>query len=194
MPPENLRHVTDVSAMRALANPVRYRIFGHLMAQGPRTASECAAVVGASPSNCSYHLRELGRYGLVERVEDGVADGRERRWRSTATGYRFGPRDGEAADPAARFASVQLAHLGIEDESALAHAAIDAHVELEAPWQAAETMATYGLGVTAEELRELGSAVDNLLRPFIGLTRDGAPTEARAVHASFRAFVLPGDE
>ena len=38
------------------------------MALGAQTASECAAVVGASPSNCSYHLRELERFGLVERV------------------------------------------------------------------------------------------------------------------------------
>ena len=57
MPTERRRQVTDVQALRALANPVRYRIFGNLMALGPQTASECAAVVGATPSNCSYHLR-----------------------------------------------------------------------------------------------------------------------------------------
>ena len=39
-----------------------YRIIGHLMAVGSQTASECAEAVGASPSNCSYHLRELAVY------------------------------------------------------------------------------------------------------------------------------------
>ena len=91
MPTERRRQVTDVRALRALANPVRYRIFGHLMAFGSQTASECAAVVGATPSNCSYHLRELARFGLVERVDDGAGDGdgRERPWRPTATGFSY---------------------------------------------------------------------------------------------------------
>src|SRR4051794_16407238 len=120
MPAEDRRHITDVRTMRALANPVRYRILGHLMEHGARTASECAEAVGATPSNCSYHLRELARYGLVERVEE-AADGRERPWRPTATGHRFGPDDGEVVEPATAFASRQLQHLGIDDEDALAH-------------------------------------------------------------------------
>ncbi len=94
MPTERRRQVTDVRALRALANPVRYRIFGHLMAFGSQTASECAAVVGATPSNCSYHLRELARFGLVERVDDGAADGRERPWRTTATGFSYPAAEG----------------------------------------------------------------------------------------------------
>src|SRR3954453_15722641 len=122
---EDRRHITDVRTMRALANPVRYRILGHLMEHGPQTASECAEVVGVTPSNCSYHLRELARYGLVERVEATAADGRERPWRPTATGHRFGPGDWEVSDPATAYASRQLQHLGIDDEGALAHAAID---------------------------------------------------------------------
>src|SRR4029079_15123476 len=92
--------ITDVRTLRALASPIRYRLLGHLMAVGAQTASECAAAVGASPSNCSYHLRELARFGLVQR-EPAIdrADGRDRPWRPVATGLRYRRPIDEGATP-----------------------------------------------------------------------------------------------
>lgn len=193
MPTERRRQVTDVRALRALANPVRYRIFGHLMAFGSQTASECAAVVGATPSNCSYHLRELARFGLVERVDDGAGDGdgRERRWRPTATGFSYQVAEADRADPSARRANLALQHAGIDDDATLAHEAAERHETLSPAWQQAESSATYGLRVTPDELVALGTAIDALLRPFIGLTRDAPPPAAEPVHVVFRAFPLP---
>jgi DNA-binding transcriptional ArsR family regulator len=101
MPLPDRRRVTDIDALRTIANPVRYRILGHLMAIGPQTASQCAAVVGETASNCSYHLRELARFGLVERVDDGPGDARERPWRSAATGWEFRPADDARGDAVA---------------------------------------------------------------------------------------------
>jgi predicted transcriptional regulator len=192
MPHELRRQVTDVRALRALADPVRYRLLGHLMSAGPQTASECAAVVGASPSNCSYHLRQLARFGLVERVAAPRADGRDRPWRPTATGLRMGPSDDEGdPDPVAVAANRQLSHAAIDDAAALAHAAIDAHDDLPEAWRRAESMATYGLRVSAEELVAITTAIDAILRPYIGLTRDVAPAGAERVHVAFEAFVRP---
>ena len=193
MPAEQRRHVTDLRVLRAMANPVRYRIFSHLMAAGPRTASECADVVHASASNCSYHLRELERFGLVERVPDAAGDGRERPWRTTGTGFSFHPAEADVDDPAARLASAQLVHLGIDDDAGLAHAAADAHDALPASWRNAESMNSYGLRVSPAELASLVAAVDALVRPYIGLTRDDAPEDAAAVHVTFQAFRLPGE-
>src|SRR6187455_2382564 len=121
MPAEQRRHVTDMRVLRAMANPVRYRIFSHLMAAGEQTASECAAVVGASASNCSYH-----------------------------------PGEDERDDPAARLASTQLIHLGIDDTAALAHAATDAHEALTEDWRDASVLNSYGLRVSPAELAALG--------------------------------------
>ncbi len=192
MPAETRRQITDLQALRALADPVRYRILGHLMAVGPQTASQCAEIVGATASNCSYHLRELAKYGLVERVEAGAGDGRERPWRPTATGFSYGVPDAEPAHPAAAVANRRLVHVGVEDEAALAHAAVEAHDELPPDWQAAETMATYGLLIDPAELARLATAVDALIRPYIALTREAAPTDARPVHVGFSAFRSPG--
>lgn len=191
MAAESRKRIGDVRALRALADPVRYRLLGHLMAVGPQTATQCAEIVGATPSNCSYHLRELARYGLVERVEAGAADGRERPWRPTSTGLDYGPPDGEPADAVAAVAERQLMHVGIDDEAALAHLAVEGRAELPAEWRRATTMATYGLQVTASELAELTRAIDALVRPYIAATRDDAPSAARAVHVSVGAFRRP---
>jgi Helix-turn-helix domain len=132
---------------------------GHLMSRGAQTASECAAIVGASPSNCSYHLRELERFGLVERAADDESglDGRDRPWRPTVTGYGTGPVESTPdPDPAAVVAA-------------------DAHATQPPAWQRAELISTYGLLLSAHELARLAAAVDGILRPYIGLTRNDAP-------------------
>jgi DNA-binding transcriptional ArsR family regulator len=191
MPRQDRRRVTDIDALRTLAHPIRYRILGHLMAVGPQTASQCAEVVGETPSNCSYHLRELARFGLVARVEGPAGDGRERPWRSTATGWMFGPADDAADDPVARAANRRLQHAGIDEEARIAHEAIDALETLDDVWRDATMGQTFGLRVTAEELVTLGTAIDALLRPYIGLTRDDAPADAQPVHVSLTAFRHP---
>jgi hypothetical protein len=175
-------------------------MLGHLMAVGAQTASACAAVVGASPSNCSYHLRELARFGLVERVGPGGTgrceraaggDGRDRPWRPTATGLHYGRPDGEASTPVEAAVQRRLVHAGIDQDASLAHAAVDAHDTQPADWQAAETLSTFGLNVTATELSTLAAAVDAILRPYILLTRENAPAGAAPVHVVFEAFRRP---
>lgn len=162
------------------------------MAVGAQTASQCAEIVGATPSNCSYHLRELARYGLVERDHRGVADGRERPWRPTATGFSYGQPDEADTDPVTAVANRRLIHTGIDDEAAMTHAAIDRHDEQPPAWRQAETIASYGLVVAPDELVALNTAVDALIRPYIGLTREDPPEDARPVHVNFSAFRRPG--
>src|SRR5580698_470796 len=77
--------VLDTAVMRAMAHPARLALLEHLR-NGPATATECAGVVGLSPSATSYHLLALARAGLVE-AAPGRGDGRERLWRITAGRY-----------------------------------------------------------------------------------------------------------
>ncbi len=78
--------ILDTAVMRAMAHPARLALLEHLRNGGPATATECAGVVGLSPSATSYHLRALARAGLVE-AAPGRGDGRERLWRITAGRY-----------------------------------------------------------------------------------------------------------
>lgn len=48
--------------------------------KGPATAAHCGRILGASQASCSFHLRQLAKYGLVEDTGPG-SDRRERRWR-----------------------------------------------------------------------------------------------------------------
>jgi DNA-binding transcriptional ArsR family regulator len=188
------REISDVRVLAALAHPVRLQLLGYLLEIGPRTATECAAVVDATPSACSYHLRHLERFGLVERADDdelgdaGRADRRERRWRTSATGFAFGgtaPSEDGPAEHAARHA---LAVAGVDENARLAKRYLAESDSLPAVWQDAAGFSSYGLRVTPEELEAIGSALDDVLRPYIGATRDHAPDDAEAVHVTLQVF------
>lgn len=77
--------------MRALAHPVRITLLELLTFHGPMTATQAAEHVDESPSNCSFHLRQLAKYGLVEEAGDVAAAGRARPWRITQVGITTGP-------------------------------------------------------------------------------------------------------
>lgn len=73
--------LTDPRAIRALAHPARQRLIDELYSGRVLTATECAELVGLTPSAVSYHLRALARWGIIERSE-ASEDGRQRPWRA----------------------------------------------------------------------------------------------------------------
>lgn len=91
--------VTDPRAIRALAHPLRLDLLGRLGADGPSTAAQCGRALGASQASCSFHLRQLAKYGFVEEAGGGT-DRRERRWR--LTGRRLSVRLGSEDDATVR--------------------------------------------------------------------------------------------
>lgn len=190
--PERRATVSDPRALRALAHPLRLALLDHLMAFGPRTASECAEVVGSTASNCSYHLRALAKFGLVERVD--AEDGRERPWQTTATGLAFGRTEDPAfrlgADTTERF----LADHQVDEEAARAHRALAQRDDLPEEWREASTLAGYALRMSAAELSELGEQLDALIRPYIALTRTDAPADSAIVALSLSAFRHPDEQ
>ena len=62
-----------VRALGALAQEKRLAIFRLLVEAGPTglAAGEIAASVGVSPTNLSFHLKELAHAGLVRPRQDG---------------------------------------------------------------------------------------------------------------------------
>lgn len=185
---EGRQRITDPRALRAVAHPLRLALLDHLMAFGEQTAAQCAAAVGSTASNCSYHLRALARVGLVEPAAS--SDGRERPWRSVATGLEFGPAPGTDS-PAARGAARALDELGLAHDEALTRRALARHAEQPAAWQAAETHNSYALRLTAAELADLVQAIDRLVRPYIGLTREQVPSDAEIAYLRLLAFRHP---
>ena len=72
-PRNETRDVADPRAMRALAHPVRLALLDALGIHGPLTATEAGEAIGESPTTCSFHFRQLAKYGFVE--EAGAAPG-----------------------------------------------------------------------------------------------------------------------
>ena len=175
--PDRIVRVTDPRALHALAHPTRVALLDHLLAMGARTASQCAEAVGESASSCSWHMRQLARFGFVERAES--TDGRERPWRATATGFGYEP--GRAGPGGER-----LEQLRAEEQALLRH--LDARSELAPAWQDASVVHTYHLLMTPDELEALQSGLDQAIRPFISLTRADASEDARHVRLHVRAY------
>ena len=185
------KKITDVRVLAALAHPTRLSILRLLLAVGERTATQCAAVVGeSSPSSCSYHLRHLERFGLVERVEAGQhdkVDGRTRRWRSVATGFDFGELH-KTGSPELVAATGALISIGIQENVRLSRHYLSHLDEVPEAWQSASCFTNYALLVNVDELRKVVDAIEAIVRPLRGVVRDDAPADALPVHLLLEAF------
>ena len=89
--------ISDPRAIRALAHPLRLDLLELLGAGGPATAAQCGRVLGVSQASCSFHLRQLAKYGFVQDAGPG-RDRRERQWR--ITNRRLSVRSGTGGDVA----------------------------------------------------------------------------------------------
>jgi DNA-binding transcriptional ArsR family regulator len=189
---ERRLQITDSKVLAALAHPLRVALLYQLNALGSRTASQCAQALGETPANCSYHLRQLAKVGLVTREESG--NGRERPWRSVYTGLSLSPTLDDP-DPevvtAATATRASLANIEMEEHLRLARQYLRLEPRAPKAWRDAASMASYSLRLTPEELESLAKALDAAIRPFIGLTRNDPPESAQPVHLDFKAFLRP---
>jgi DNA-binding transcriptional ArsR family regulator len=96
------RELTDPTALKALAHPLRQRILRQLDREGPATSTTLAKALGENTGATSYHLRQLAEHGFVEDVP-GKGQGRERWWRARRQDIRFPPRSTMSADMRAAF-------------------------------------------------------------------------------------------
>ena len=180
------QRITDPKVMRALAHPARIAIVEHLGSTGAVvTATECAGLVGLSPSATSYHLRELARYGLVEQAPSR-GDARERVWRSTNAGFNV---DGDLDEPETRASQQALIDVYLNRDFARLRDAVGRLHEEPKAWREATTLLGPMLLLTAEELTEVNRRVKEVLDPYRRRERmDGAPEDARPVAVHYAAF------
>ena len=161
--PTDTRRVSDPHELRALAHPLRLRLLEELVVNDPltdaATATELAERVGESPANCSWHLRQLAKYGYIEEAPGGV--GRERRWRvviATREWARDGVADADYTAAAQAAGDILLAH---EYEAYRAHHAWQ-HTE-PPEWRDAAGSTQSLAWLTAEELKQVNDQVAELM-------------------------------
>jgi predicted ArsR family transcriptional regulator len=183
------RELTDPRALRALAHPTRIALLETLTHRGrPMTATEAAEQVGESPSSCSFHLRQLAKYGFVEEAEAGA--GRRRPWRLTDVGVSFNL--DPVGDPEKALAANALERVLRDRFLARAGAALDARSALPAEWQSLTGVSQFVLYVTAEELAEVeDELLELLMRHHDRLVDpDLRPADARRVELLSIAYPM----
>jgi hypothetical protein len=169
--------ITDPQALRALAHPVRLAILNHLQRHGPATATQLSPHVGATPSVVSWHLRHLASFALIKDW-DGATSKRERWWQATAKGFRFNlPDDAEGQNAARQLRGEMFAQYGELPQQWL----LQDEPRLDTRWRRLAGMANTRIVVTAEELREIEDAVEELLAPYVQRKDQESPAGARGV-------------
>jgi hypothetical protein len=180
--------LTDPETMRALAHPARIALWQHLLLEGPATATECAPVADLSPSACSYHLRQLARFGFVEQDQASAANARERPWRAVISSTTVEDLDDPVAVMAARLLDYSLE----ERWQAVRSRYENSKQDYPAEWRQAAGGDRSVLYATAEELAALREQIRELYRPLIRLSGQERPDGARPVQGAIDFVPLFG--
>jgi hypothetical protein len=184
---ERTLELTDPRAMRALAHPVRMALLGLLRTRGPMTATQAGEELGESSGTCSFHFRQLAKYGFCE--EAGGGKGREKPWRATAVFTKWKtPADAEGADAEYHLNLVVIQRYFDQVSRWLADRRGTAP-----EWEDAFGFGDLMIPLTAAELERLGHDVEALIRPYVPrITGEAeAPDGARNVNLVYFRFPEP---
>jgi hypothetical protein len=187
----SVTRLTDPRALRAYAHPVRMALVGLLRTEGPLTATRAGELLGESSGTCSFHLRQLAKYGLVE--EAGGGSGREKPWRATtlSTSWEAAPANPELAAATSMLNTV-IAERYFEQVMRWLERSQDEPKQ----WQEAALLGDRFAYLTPEELTELGGKVRELLNPYSQRVIDPSlrPEGSRRItylHLAFPIDIVP---
>jgi DNA-binding transcriptional ArsR family regulator len=169
-----------------MSHPARIEIMEHLgSTEEGVTATECAALVGLSPSATSYHLRELAKYGLIEQAPSR-GDARERVWRGMAQGWSV---EGDLDEPEARAAEQDLIEVYLSRDFARIRNWFVGQHDAPKQWWDASALSSQILLLTAAELGEVNTAIQEVLSPYRRRARlADPPAGARTVAVHYATF------
>ncbi|MEU2581673.1 helix-turn-helix domain-containing protein [Streptomyces avermitilis] len=159
------RPITDIGTLKALAHPLRMKLYRALCVARTATASQLAEQVDEAVSLVSYHLRKLADHGLIEAARPQSGDGRERWWQPSSDGASIKDKDFRDAPEkaAAHAAATRLFH---EQRADLYRRYLDERHAWGLEWNSAAPDQESLLCLTAAELAELGEELLALARKY----------------------------
>ncbi|MEV5436336.1 helix-turn-helix domain-containing protein [Streptomyces sp. NPDC052682] len=190
---ERDRRITDLGTLKALAHPLRSRLYRGLLMAQVATASQLAEQVDEAVSLVSYHLRKLAEHGLIEQAEPRSADGRERWWQPASDGVSIHDEDFRDA-PEKAAAHAAASRLFFEQRADLYRRYLDERAHWGPEWNAAAESSETVLRLTAGELAELTAELRALARRYQERARaaeaagDTAGRENVALHTAAFPF------
>jgi len=180
--------LTDPRTLRGYAHPLRMALVGLMRAEGPLTATQAAERLHESVPSCSFHLRQLAKYGLAERVEG--ADGRERPWRATALTTSW---EDFSEDPATQAAADQLNAVILDNYLQRAQAFLAGRANESPQWREVTGFNDTLVYLTAAELARLNEKIGALLVEYDERRTDPStrPEGARGIGLIHMALTIP---
>ena len=177
--------------MRAVAHPIRITLLENLTREGSLTATEAAGILGESPATCSFHLRQLEKYGLVE--DAGARVRRQRPWQLTQLGMRY---TALRESSEIQLAASLLEQVLVERYLTRHKAWLQARTSFPREWQEATGHSEVLLYVTPQELRALDAEVTAVLRRYAARVANPSlrPPGALPVQVLFFAFPMPAGQ
>jgi DNA-binding transcriptional ArsR family regulator len=186
----NEDRVLDSGALRALAHPLRVRIYDILSQYGPQTASSLAERLGESSGSTSYHLRALAKQDLIREATDR-GTGRERWWERPIGGVSFANPDAMAT-PAGRAATqvVMNEFLRNRNDQLLdfVNRGIGGEDEV---WQEGTLISTATARLTPQQSKELTIKIMTLIDEAVDNYRNQTGENVRPVTIRADVFPLP---
>jgi DNA-binding transcriptional ArsR family regulator len=157
------RVLDDPLALRAFAHPLRLDLHLLLVREGTTTAADAARHLGISQALASHHLRQLAKYGFAEQVEG--RDQRERPWRALSPSNTWRGADrSEAGASAADLLEQSLAERAFSE---LVEWQRRRRAPEQVPWREITGLGQSLLYLTPDEANELGTAIDEAIRPML---------------------------
>ncbi|WP_433889319.1 ArsR/SmtB family transcription factor [Streptomyces sp. CA-111067] len=181
--------ISDPGAIKALAHPLRLDLLDLLVATGPATAARCGRALGVPQANCSFHLRQLARYGFVEDAGPG-RDKRERKWRLPDPRPTLRIRSaGQGAD---RLVGGQLERVLVERETRAILDHIGRRDEEPAEWRHKTGVVSAVAALSAADAAELEEKWRALLEPYIARSETaGGPLRPGQRHVRYFMAATP---
>jgi predicted ArsR family transcriptional regulator len=189
-PPESEprpREITDARTLRALAHPLRLALIEILWREESVSAAQAGRELGESQASCSFHLRQLAKFGIVEAVLG--SHGRARPWRLSASGLVFA---GVQDDPETALAWAALERLLRGRQTERYRTWLEGRSGYSARWREAAFHVNHIAWLTPDELDEIAAEVNDLLRRR-GRERRGDPAQrpADALPVELVSFAYP---
>jgi len=176
------------AALRALAHPLRVKIYDILSQYGPHTATMLAEKLGESSGSTSYHLRALAKHNLIEEVA-GKGSGRERWWQRPRGAVTLTTPEAMRT-PAGRAATqivvTEFYRRRHEQLERYLHTAMNQDPDT---WEAMLSTATMRL--TAQQQEELSERLQQIIDETVVKYRDQEGEGVRPVSVRADIFPLP---
>lgn len=185
--PDPPRQLTDPVTMRALAHPIRLALIEALTMEGELTATAAGEIVGESPASCSFHLRQLAKYGFVE--ETGGGTGRQRPWRMTTIGTRI--EVSASTPPETALAAGRLSRMYHERALDRLRQWWDSEASFPAEWREVAGSNETVWWVTPDELRELNERLDQLVYAYRDRLGGTGERPEGSLPVEFLTFTFP---